>query len=81
MSSSEVLDRLADTLKRAADVLAAAISDPDRVPDPELRALIANAVRLYAVKAETACARHCRRAVAASLSRKRCLLQPISCML
>jgi hypothetical protein len=52
MSSSEVADRPADTLARAAEVLAAAVADPDRVPDDELRALIANAVRLYAVKAE-----------------------------
>ena len=52
MSSSEVLDRPAETLTHAADMLAAAISDPERIPDAELRALIANAVRLYAVKAE-----------------------------
>jgi hypothetical protein len=52
MSSSDVLDRPADTLARAADVLAGAIGDPDRIADEELRAVIANAVRLYAVKAE-----------------------------
>jgi len=52
MSSSEVLDRQADTIARASDVLAAAVSEPDRVVDAELRALIANALRLYAVKAE-----------------------------
>jgi hypothetical protein len=52
MSSSDVLDRPAETLARAADALAAAVAEPDRVPDAELRALIANAVRLYAVKAE-----------------------------
>ena len=52
MSLSEVLDRPAETLTRAADTLAAAVSDPDRIPDAELRVLIANAVRLYAVKAE-----------------------------
>ncbi len=53
MSSSEVLDRPAETLTRASDALAAAVSDPDRIPDAELRMLIANAVRLYAVKAES----------------------------
>jgi hypothetical protein len=52
MSSSDVLDRPADTLPRAADALAAALADPDKVADADLRALIANAVRLYAVKAE-----------------------------
>jgi hypothetical protein len=52
MSSSDVLDRAADTLRGAAAALAAAIGDPDRVPDTALRELIANAVRLYAVKAE-----------------------------
>ena len=52
MSSSDVLDQPADTLMRAAEALGAAITDPDRVPDPEFRALIANVVRLYAVKAE-----------------------------
>jgi hypothetical protein len=52
MSSSDVLDRSADTLGGAAAALAAAIGDPDRVPDTELRELIANAVRLYALKAE-----------------------------
>lgn len=52
MSSSDVLDRPAETLQRAADALAAAISDPDRIPDAELRTLLANVVRLYAMKAE-----------------------------
>jgi hypothetical protein len=52
MSSSEGLDHSAETIARAADALAAAIETPDRVPDAELRTLIANAVRLYAVKAE-----------------------------
>ena len=47
MSSSD-----GDTLTRATDALAAAIVDPGRIPDAELRALIANAVRLYAIKAE-----------------------------
>jgi hypothetical protein len=53
MSSSNVGDPAAETLARAADALAAAIGDPDRVPDAEFRVLIANAVRLYAVKAES----------------------------
>ena len=44
MSSSDLV--------RAADALGAAVSDPDRIADTELRALIANAVKLYAVKAE-----------------------------
>ena len=52
MSSSEVLDGPAETLGRAADALAAAVSDPDRISDLALQTLIANAVRLYAVKAE-----------------------------
>jgi hypothetical protein len=52
MSSSEVSDRPAETLGRAADALAAAVNDPDRIPDADLRALIANALRLYAAKAE-----------------------------
>ena len=52
MSSSEVLDRPAEALARATEVLGAAVIDPDRIPDAELRALIANVVRLYAAKAE-----------------------------
>jgi hypothetical protein len=52
MSLSEVLDRPSETLVRATEALAAALGDPDRIPDADLRALIANAVRLYAVKAE-----------------------------
>ena len=55
MSSSEVLDRQnhpGETLARATEVLGAAVVDPDRIPDVELRALIANVVRLYAAKAE-----------------------------
>jgi hypothetical protein len=54
MSSSDALDRPAElALPRAAETLAAALNDPDRVADTELRALIANALRLYAVKAES----------------------------
>ena len=52
MSSSEILDHPAEMLTRAADALAAAIDDPESIPDAELRVLIANAVRLYAIKAE-----------------------------
>jgi hypothetical protein len=57
MSSSDVLDRPAhddvmETLSRASEALAASLADPDRVPEAALRALIANVVRLYAVKAE-----------------------------
>jgi hypothetical protein len=52
MSSSDVLEQPAEALARAADVLAAGIADPGRVPDAELRVLTANLVRLYAAKAE-----------------------------
>lgn len=52
MSSSEAIERPGDLLPRAAETLAAALNDPDRVADADLRALIANALRLYAVKAE-----------------------------
>lgn len=52
MSSSKALDRPAETLARAAEALASAIGDPDRIADADLRVLLANAVRLYAVKAE-----------------------------
>jgi hypothetical protein len=52
MSSSDVLDQPAEVLERAADALATAVSDPDRIPDAALRAVIANAVRVYALKAE-----------------------------
>ena len=37
---------------QVAQALGAAVGDPDRIPDAEFRALIANAVRLYAAKAE-----------------------------
>jgi hypothetical protein len=50
MSSSDAGP--AEALTRAADALAAAVGDPDCIPDAELRALIGNAVRLYAIKAE-----------------------------
>jgi hypothetical protein len=50
MSSSD--EPPVDALTRAADALAAAVAEPDRIGDAELRALIAGAVRLYAVKAD-----------------------------
>jgi hypothetical protein len=57
MSSSEALDREVldcptQTLMQVAEALGAAVGNPDRIPDAEFRVLIANAVRLYAVKAE-----------------------------
>jgi hypothetical protein len=52
MSSSEALASPAETIAQAAAALAAAIAEPDRIADADLRALIASAVRLYAVKAE-----------------------------
>jgi hypothetical protein len=52
MSSSEVPGRPADALTQASEVLAKAVTEPDRVPDDELRTLLANAVKLYAAKAE-----------------------------
>ena len=52
MSSSDARGAPAQALAHASDVLAAAFSDPDRIPDAELRALIANVVRLYAAKAD-----------------------------
>ena len=50
MSSSDV--HPAEALTRASDALAAALADPASVPDAALRTLIANTLRLYAVKAE-----------------------------
>jgi hypothetical protein len=52
MSLSELADHPGQALARAAEVLAAGVDDPDRIPDVELRALMANLVRLYAAKAE-----------------------------
>jgi hypothetical protein len=52
MSSLEALDRPAAIVEQAAEELAASIGASDRIPDAALRALIANALRLYAVKAE-----------------------------
>lgn len=52
MSSSEALDRPADALVRAAQALDAALGDPDKIADADLRALLAGVTRLYAAKAE-----------------------------
>ena len=52
MSSSDALDRPADTLTRATHALAAAASTPDSIADADLRALMAAVVKLYAAKAE-----------------------------
>jgi len=52
MSSSDVLEHPGQALARAADALAAALRDPDRIEDADLRALFAAAIRLYAAKAE-----------------------------
>lgn len=52
MSSSEVLDAPAEILARAVEALAAALRDPRRIPDADLRELIATAIKLYAAKAE-----------------------------
>jgi hypothetical protein len=52
MSSSDVLAPPAETLTRTADALIAALGDPDQIADADLRAVLAAALRLYAVKAE-----------------------------
>ena len=52
MSSSDVLDRPVDALARASEVLAKAVTEPGSIPDDELRRLLANTVKLYALKAE-----------------------------
>ena len=52
MSSSEVLDRPAEALAQVSAALAAAVADPDRIADADLRTLLAGALRLYAAKAE-----------------------------
>jgi hypothetical protein len=51
MSSSETRPP-AEAIAEAAAALAAALGEPGRIADADLRALIAGAVRLYAVKAE-----------------------------
>ena len=52
MSTSDPRAAPAEVVAEAVVALAAAIGEPGRVADADLRALIANAVRLYAVKAE-----------------------------
>jgi hypothetical protein len=52
MSSFEAPAAPAEAIVQAAAALAAAIGEPGRIADADLRALIANAVRLYAAKAE-----------------------------
>ncbi len=52
MSSSDVRDRPAEALARAAEALNAAVGNPDQIPDAEFRALLAIALRLYAAKAD-----------------------------
>lgn len=52
MSSSDAVASPGEILARAATTLAVAIDEPDRIDDADLRVLMANAVRLYAVKAE-----------------------------
>ncbi len=52
MSSSDGLDRPADALVRAAVALTAALENPDKIADSDLRTVIAAAVRLYAAKAD-----------------------------
>jgi len=52
MSSSDLAPHPAETVAAAAQALGAALADPDRIADDDLRAVLANALRLYAVKAE-----------------------------
>ena len=52
MSSSDVLDHSAETVVQAANALDLAVANPDQIPDAEFRVLLANALRLYAAKAE-----------------------------
>jgi|SRR5580698_3624759 hypothetical protein len=52
MSSSDVIDRPAETIAQAAELLNAAVGNPDLIPDAEFRLLLANVLRLYAAKAE-----------------------------
>jgi hypothetical protein len=51
-SDAEVLDRPGGTIARASEALNAAVGNPDQIPDAEFKALLANALRLYAAKAE-----------------------------
>jgi hypothetical protein len=52
MSSSETASPPAEAIAQAAAALAAAVGEPGRIADADLRALIASALRLYAAKAE-----------------------------
>jgi len=52
MSTSDPRAASAEIVAEAVVALAAAIGEPGRVADADLRAMIANAVRLYAAKAE-----------------------------
>jgi hypothetical protein len=52
MSSPEAPARPLEALTLASETLAAAVTAPESVPDAALRALIADVLRLYAVKAE-----------------------------
>jgi hypothetical protein len=52
MSLSDIAEHPAGTVAAAAQALGAAIADPDRIADDDLREVLANALRLYAVKAE-----------------------------
>ena len=70
----------AEALARAPKCSRAAVGDPDRIPDAELRALIANVVRLYAAKAENGMRTPLPPAPAASPSPKRWSPSPIFCM-
>ena len=52
MSSSETLAEPGEAIARAAAALEAAIAEPGRIADADLRTLIASTLRLYAAKAE-----------------------------
>jgi|SRR5579883_18497 len=53
MLSFDVLDTPSDALARVADLMASAVVDPACIADVDLRKIIAAALRLYAVKAES----------------------------
>src|SRR5262245_27954623 len=53
MSSPDALQRPSEMLTQASEALAAALSDPQQIGDDALRSLLANALRLYAIKADT----------------------------
>jgi hypothetical protein len=52
MSSSDVLDSDTTAIARTKAALQAALDDPDRVSDDELRELVAGVVKLYAARAD-----------------------------